>query len=222
MTCLASLLGMAALALAPQDPGSAAVEESAPGGVEQAWAEAAALEPGPGRGRRVAELLATQDGPLEGPAQQLAYEAGKRAADALELDLALAIHRPLHASVGAVWSGFNLSLTLHRAGRTEAADAVLEALLEGASAADRANLWNQRGIFALGAGDAPAYLAAFGRSMALGSADATAILARERLSRHNLDPALGGFRAALNRNPDHPWALRGWGLALLSASQLRE
>ena len=195
----------------------------AAGGLGQdSWSEVADMEPGPERGRLVAGLLALHEGELGREAQGLAFEAGSRAADALELDLALTIQGDLHRLVGAWWSGFNLALTQQRSGDVAAGDATLAALLEAARPGDRASLWNQRAIFALGEGRWLDAHAGFGRAMALGSADATAILAREHLARHNLHSARTGFRAALNRNPDHPWALRGWGLTVLSAPQPRE
>ena len=214
MTCLGASLALAAGLVVPGEPVGVPVSGD--------WAELASQEPGPERGRRIAAQLIASGAVLSHEAQVLAFEAGSRAADALELDLALTIQEELHARVGAVWSGFNLALTQHRAGDTASADATLAAFLPTAGPGDRANLWNQRAIFALGEGRHGAARAYFGRSLALGSADATAILAREHLAGHNLTAARTGFRASLNRNPDHPWALRGWGLALLSAPQPRD
>lgn len=210
MTTLAACLALAALGAPSTDM------------VGEGWAEAYVLAPGPERGALVAELLAASDAELDDDSQRLAYECATRAADALELELALAIQEPLHGRVGAVWSGYNLAVTRHRSGDSAGADALLGALLVDAGLGDRANLWNQRAIFALGDGRRVEAWAAFGHAMGLGSADATAILAREDLAGHNLHRAKSGFRAALNRTPDHPWALRGWGLALLSAPQPRD
>lgn len=208
MTCLAASLVLAAGLVGAQDGPD--------------WSALAGLPPGPARGELVAEALEAAGGELPREAQQLAHDAGIRAADALEFGLALRVQGRLHARVGQLWTGYNLGVTQHRSGQTAAGDATLAALIEGAAPADRANLWSQRGIFALGQGRRDVAASHFGHAMALGSADATAILARERLAGHNLDAARDGFRASLNRNPDHPWALRGWGLTLLSAPQPRD
>jgi len=185
------------------------------------WQSLAELPPGPERGRRVAALLATETGPLDGAAQRLAYEAGTRASEDLDLELALDIQRPLYALVGASWSAYDLALTEQRQGNVDGADALFAELLASTAPADAPGLWGQRGILALGAGRGVSARAYLGRAIALGDPDAAAVLAREALAGHNLGPSKNGFRTALGRNPAHPWALRGWGLSLLFASSPR-
>ena len=184
-------------------------------GAGDTWAELSALPPGQDRGLRVAALLRGSEGELPIEAQRLAFDAARRAADAYELDLALAIQEALDERVGADWSAFNLALTLQKLGRVDAADSVYARLLTAAPKARQASLWGQRGILALGAGRGVSGRAHLGHALALGDPDAAAVLAREDLARHNLIPARNGFRAALARNQAHPWALRGWGLSVL-------
>ncbi|MFT6714601.1 MAG: tetratricopeptide (TPR) repeat protein [Planctomycetota bacterium] len=184
------------------------------------WEEVHALEPGRERGQAIAALLAMEPVALDPDQLKLAWEAGKRAAEGLELELALEIQRPLFELEPAEWSGINLAITLQRLGDWRASDAVMGTLLNELPLADPAGTWSQRGIFALGAGELLLAREYLGRALCLGSADASGILAREDLARHNIQSAKAGFRAALTGNPEHPWALRGWGLSLLGASPL--
>jgi hypothetical protein len=182
---------------------------------EDTWSELAALPPGSARGARVAALLESGTGAPPPEAQQLAFDAARRAADAYELELALSILRPLHARVEADWSAFNLALTLQKLGAADAADSIYAKLLQKTPRARQGSIWGQRGILALGAGHGVSGRARLGHALALGDPDAAAVLARESLARHNLGSARNGFRAALARNQAHPWALRGWGLSVL-------
>ena len=182
------------------------------------WEEVHAMEPGTARGKAIAALLATKPDSLEQDELMLAWEAGKRAAEGLELNLALEIQGPLFELAPAEWSGVNLAITFQRLGDWRASDEVMGTLLQGIPLADPAGTWSQRGIFALGAGEVLLAREHLGRALCLGSADASAILAREDLARDNIQSSRAGFRAALAGNPEHPWALRGWGLSLLGAS----
>ena len=199
MISLASILLLVAASSAPGDD----------------WVSLGALPGGSARGARIAALLEAGTGPLELPAQKLAFAAAARAVEDYDLELALAIQVPLERRVGAPWSAFDLALTLQKAGRVDEADGVFERMLSAAAAEQRPGLWAQRGILALGAGRGVSARAYFGHALARGDADAAAVLARESLGRHNLTPARNGFRAALARNRTHPWALRGWGLSVL-------
>ena len=187
------------------------------------WEEVHTMAPGTERGEVIAALLSIQpDGPTELEPEQVkvAWEAGKRAAEGLELDLALRIQGPLFQLAPAEWSGFNLAITLQRLGQWTEADDVMGELLDTYPLGDPAGAWSQRGIIALGSGEPLLAREYMGRAIALGSADAAGILAREDLSLHRMNSARTGFRAALAGNNEHPWALRGWGLSLLGASPL--
>ena len=179
------------------------------------WEDVGAMEPGTERGQAIAALLGSNPGSLDQAQLTMAWEAGKRAAEGLELELALKIQGPLFELAPAEWSGINLAITLQRLGDWRAADAVMGTLLAEVSLADPASTWSQRGIFALGEGEFLLAREYLGRALCLGSADASSILAREDLARHQFPSARAGFRAALASNPEHPWALRGWGLSLL-------
>ncbi|MDG2143466.1 MAG: hypothetical protein P8N31_07920 [Planctomycetota bacterium] len=179
------------------------------------WEEVHTMDPGTARGQAIAALLALGPDSLDQDQLKLAWEAGKRAAEGLELDLALQLQRPLFELAPAEWSGINLAITLQRLGDWRATDDVMGALLSGHSLADPAGTWSQRGIFALGAGEHQLAREYLGRALCLGSADASAILAREDLAHNHIQSARAGFRAALAGNSEHPWALRGWGLSLL-------
>lgn len=195
---------MAALLLGAQEAGA------------QDWEALAERPSDPTRGALVLERLRDRAVELTSLAQNLAFEDAQRAAEAFELDLSLELFRSLVERTDAPWARYNLAIVEHRAGDFEASDALLADMLASQPAVEAAGLWSQRGIFAWGAGNDSSALRHFGQALARGSADASAILAREALGRHNLGPARTGFRAALERDRAHPWALRGWGLALLT------
>jgi tetratricopeptide (TPR) repeat protein len=184
------------------------------------WSAVRAMDAGSARGQAVAELLANDNIELAGSDLNLAWEAGQRAVVALEFELAFGIQEQLYRRAPAEWSGVNLALTAHKMGEWSLADQVMEELLLERPE-DPAKLWSQRGIFALGSDKLHLAREYFGWAICLGSPDATGILAREDLAIHNQSAARTGFRAALVANPDHPWALRGWGLSLLEARALR-
>ncbi len=183
------------------------------------WDKVREIAPGSERGEAIANLLADDSVDLESAELTLSWEAGQRAADSLEFELAFRIQEQLYRRVPAEWSGVNMALTAHKLGRWQTADLVLGELLES-KPTDAAGLWSQRGIFALGDGRQRLAREYFGRAICLGSPDATGILAREDLALYNFEPARAGFRAALASNSKHPWALRGWGLSLLGAAAL--
>lgn len=195
---------------------SAALLLAAQGAGAQDWEALAERPSDAARGAAVLERL--RDGAVEltALAQNLAFEDAQRAAEAFELELSLALFRTLVERTDAPWARYNLAIVEHRAGDTAASDALLADMLDSQPAVEAPGLWSQRGIFAWGAGNDATALRHFGQALVRGSTDASAILAREALARHNLGPARAGFRAALERDRAHPWALRGWGLALLT------
>lgn len=189
------------------------------------WEALERMAPGPARGALVLAALEDDPEPPSGRAQSLAFQEATRASAAFELDLGLDLFRTLterldpggpKLDASVAWAPFNLALLEHRAGFTGEADRLLADLLARGPATDRTSLWNQRAIFAYGSGDDARAQQLWGHALGLGNADASAILAREALKRHNLGAAQRGFRAAIARNPEHPWALRGWGLSLLT------
>ena len=100
---------------------------------------------------------------------------------------------------------------------TVSADAVLADVIASQEAAGRptGDLWSQRGISALAAGDNRRALNYFGRALARGSSNAAVVLARMDLDAGRRRAARIGFRALLWYGEPGAWALRGWGLSLL-------
>ena len=185
------------------------------------WIAAYALEPGPQRTQALVRALEAQELEPTRAELLLAWNAGLQyATDLLWMDEAAAVQRALHARYEATWSAMNLAYTLHRGGDWEGADAVLERSLEraseqGLSAAERADLWNNRGLIATGAGQERLGLDCLGRALGLGSQDAALILARRELFEGRLEQARAGFRGLLLAPEPHAWTLRGWGVSLL-------
>jgi hypothetical protein len=106
-------------------------------------------------------------------------------------------------------------------GRHEASDTVLAGVIATEEAAGRptADLWSQRGISALAAGDNRRALDYFGRALARGSVNAAVVLARRDLDAGRRREARIGFRALSWGEEAGAWALRGWGLSLLPESE---
>ena len=182
------------------------------------WEALQAMSPGPLRGQLVLDGLHKATGPLGSVEQNLAFAEGIRASAEFELELSIGLFQAVYDENGAGWAQYNLALAQNRAGYTQRADQNLAELIASAPAGEAPSLWSQRAIFAYGSGHDARGLAFFGHAIGLGYADASAILAREALAMHNHAGAQRGFRAALSRNTDHPWALRGWGLSLLDSS----
>lgn len=182
------------------------------------WDALQAMSPGSARAQLVLEGLRNASGDLGSVEQNLAYAEGLRASAAFELELSIDLFQAVYDHTAAGWAQYNLALAQNRAGSLQQADQNLAELLASGPASEAPSLWSQRGIFAYGSGHDARGRALFGHAIGLGNADASAILAREALARHNHATAKRGFRAALSRNSDHPWALRGWGLSLLDSS----
>jgi hypothetical protein len=184
------------------------------------WLLADLLDDGPRRTESYAKALREGTHPPATVWLQQAWEYGVRCArEHLWLDDAVVVQRELHAIYGEAWSAMNLAGSLHRAGRVDEADAVLAA--QEALGANPAEIQNTRGIHALGRGDERAARDHLGRSLARGYRDSALVLARLDQTRGDLPGARAGFRALLHVDPSagetpHAWALRGWGMTLLS------
>jgi len=149
---------------------------------------------------------------------QLAYEVALEEALALRLDRgARPIQEVLQARFQAAWSAANLSLTHHRLGHAEVADAILAEAITREEAAQRptADLWSRRGVAAFGNGDESEARHYLGRALAAGSADGTLMLGLIDLLGGHLEAARMGFRTSILSDQPAAWALRGWGLTLL-------
>jgi tetratricopeptide (TPR) repeat protein len=177
------------------------------------WRAADVLAPGSLRNRALVEALALRAEPLDDAQVRRVYDGWIEAALDLRFDEALALARPLHEEVKADWSAISLSLTLNRAGRWEEADRVLEQAID--LGLDPTAMWTQRGIYALGAGQEVLGQSFLERAIQEGSVDAVAVLARADLAEGRYAAARKGFKEVLLRQPDYPWAWRGFGLSLL-------
>jgi hypothetical protein len=194
----------------------ATAQDVASSKLSEAWSSVEARAAGPERARAAAQLLADRS-LTPGPAEtQLAWRIGVEEADALRFESAALVQQALYDRVPALWSAANLALTLNRLHGPEAAERVLAPLQFTATGRDAADLWSQRGTYWCGAGAGRIGRGYLGRAIALGSTDATVVLAREDLENLRIAAARCGFRAALLEPAPSPWALRGFGVALLT------
>ncbi|MEO0649531.1 MAG: hypothetical protein AAFZ65_02485 [Planctomycetota bacterium] len=165
------------------------------------------------------ELLESAAGDLPGPAQQGAFLLGQALIDADDLARAADIQVATAAAVPADWASINASLTLARLGRTEEADGVLARRLADVPTAGE--LWNQRGVLWLGAGDLRRGRRHLARAVRYGSQNATLSLARLALFRGDLEDARAAFRPGVDAAEPHAWGLRGWAATLLPGEATR-
>jgi hypothetical protein len=189
----------------------------------EAWLLAEVLPAGPARVQAV--LRALDDTAALGQDQLLfAWNVSVEEARALRYEAgALPIQERLWRRSPASWSGSDLSRTLSLIGRSAEADAVLTETiaLEEAAGRPTMDLWSQRGIQTLGAGNEALARDYFGHALGQGSMDAALVLGREDLAHGRLDAARKGLRPPILSGDDTGWALRGWGLALLPAAHAR-
>lgn len=188
----------------------------APRAQQQDWADICAQPAGEARALAMAEWIAQGEGALPADQAQAAWEAAVAEADALRWQSAIPLQRELHRRVQQDWSALNLALSLNRSQGAEAADGVLAAQLPRSHAP--AELWSQRGIYWIGADEIERGRNCLGRALALGSSDAAVVLAREDLQRGEVARARAALRDLVTEQPPGPWALRGFGLALLLPS----
>lgn len=188
----------------------------APDALPAEWAAVAAMPVGRERAVRAAALLDASRGELSKGVLELAWRVGNDEADALRFDSAVPVQRALYEHTPALWSVSNLALSLNRLEGAAAAEDVLSRWLPEARSNERADVWSQRGTYWLGAGDAARGRPMLTRAIALGSIDATVVLARDDLGAGRTAAARAGFGAALLEREPSPWAVRGFGVALLT------
>lgn len=199
---------------AGQDPAPWEVARALPGGLQRARAFAAVLADASGDSERLEAALGA------------AYECFREEERAYRVEAATTLAEAVHAAAGAGWSAHNLAGIARRAGDYPRADAVLEDELARASTRDeRVDLLEARAIVAAGAGWRDQERALLGAALARGGEDACQMLGRIALAQGRLARARTLFRRLVERawgTPQKeaaapPWALRGWGLALLPA-----
>ncbi len=141
--------------------------------------------------------------------------------DAYEGEAALAVARAMHRHASATWSAFCLEGILRRLGHYEAArDVLADHLVSVSAPAERAAVVDRQAIVAAGAGWRSSESSHLGRGLVLGGTDAYQMLARRCLAEGKRADARTLFRVLVERSihdpaQGPPWALRGWGLALL-------
>jgi len=201
-------------------PGAPDQDEFAPG---RAWELA---QQDGDRGQRARAVVAALDEVANDATalherQARAFEVFQVEHDDYEGARAVAISEAMHRCAGASWSAFCLEGALRRTGDYVRADAVLrEHLTRELAPAERLDVVLRRAIVYAGAGDRGAERAALGRGLVGGGADAYQMLGRLALAAGERAAARDLFRALVDRHAGDPagappWALRGWGLALL-------
>ena len=175
----------------------------------EAWMTAQVLEPGPERTQLFLVAIEEVDDAGLQPRLNILYGAMVADADAWRMREAEALALALHERTQATWS-------------------VLGRQIEATSvSAERTALISQRAISALGAGREAACRDHLGRAIQAGSKDAVQILALLEFGAARYDRARRLFGTLLLPDPDGseepleavPWALRGYGLALLQSAR---
>jgi hypothetical protein len=138
---------------------------------------------------------------------------------------ALPLARAMHNSAQATWSAMSMALLQTRLGLAEDAAATLrEQLARTPSNPDRRDLQERLGLAYLGAGRRGPALGALGRSWLAGSTNAGQVLGALALSAGRTSDARRVFGSLLpplspaGPSPAPPWALRGWGLAMVGGA----
>ncbi len=147
--------------------------------------------------------------------------------DAWRLDGALHLAEALHRRAAATWSAMSLALLQTRLGLGDAAEATLsQQLARTGPGAERRDLLERLGLARLGAGRRGEALSALGRAWYSGSTNAGQVLGALALSGGQAAEARRLFGALLAvpapgagaRAQTPPWALRGWGLAMVGGA----
>jgi len=194
----------------------------------EAWLAAQVLEPGPARTAAFLIAIEEVDDAGLGPRLNTIYETMVEDADAWRMADAEALAIALHERNHATWSAISLALLSTRMGQHARADRVLGRQIESSEVrAERVALISQRAISALGAGREEASRNHLGRAIQLGSKDAVQILALLEFGAGRHERARRLFGTLLLPEPEGaaeplevvPWALRGYGLALLESAR---
>lgn len=195
--------------------------------VEDSWPLLRGMQPGPARAKAMCKALKSGAEGLE-PGRwaqllKLSYEsfleelglyAGQSARDLAEA---------MYGSAPATWSVLCLEGAARRTGDLGRAAEVLEGGMVLNADADRLELRERRAIVAAGAGELPTELDWLGRALLLRGNDGLQMRARLALAMGARQRSRGLFRVLVDRSrgpapalgEPPPWALRGWGLALL-------
>lgn len=181
------------------------------------WHLADLLPRGPERAGTVRRALELSQ-PLSRWQALLAWNVAIDEARALRLEQgALPIQLALHDRYQDAATAHDLALTHRALGNGQVADRVLAEAIQAEMKAngDSTDLWEARGINALGFGDERLARDYLGKALARGSRGAALLLSRMELLSNRLEPARLGFRASLLDTPPPDWGWRGWGATLL-------
>jgi tetratricopeptide (TPR) repeat protein len=185
------------------------------------WHLGRLLPPGPERAHVVIESLENTP-TLERWQVLVAWNVALDEARALRVgEGALPIQLALHERYGGSATAYDLALTHRALGQGEAAERVLAAALAALQGDDggRADLWEARGLNALGFGDEARARDYLGRALSNGSDGAGLVLSRLELMSGRPAPARAGFQALILDSPPPDWAWRGWGMTLLPLAE---
>jgi tetratricopeptide (TPR) repeat protein len=183
------------------------------------WLLADLLPPG---AERVQAVLVALEAPAVLSRWQFLLAWNTAVDEARNLRLAessLPIQHELHRRYQAEWSALDLALTYKSLGDRVAVERILAEAIRSEEAAGRRprDLWEFRGIAALGFGDEQRARDYWGRAVMLGSAGAELSLARMDNGRGQTELARRSFRSLVHARPTQDWAWRGWGTTLLPA-----
>ena len=181
------------------------------------WHLADLLPPGPDRAHVVLQALADPQ-PLARWQVLLAWNVAVDEARTLRFEQgALPLQLALNERFRQGSTANDLALTHRALGQGEAADRVLASAIGRAEEVGENSyeLWEARGINALGFGDIQLARDYLGRAIAGGSLGAALLLSRLELMSKNDTAARAGFRALILDTPPPDWAWRGWGTAVL-------
>ena len=187
--------------------------ELAPGG---AWAFALAIDRGPALDQALCLGLAQTPDSLLEPLFERGYREFLAHSEAARADPALALAESLHARALAVWSAQNLAIARTRSGAYTGAASVLQERLKGPlSNPDRALLASRLSIVHLGEGGLLSARRALGRGLLRRGSDSAIVLGLLALEGGGTDRSRRLYRSVLSRDPEQPWAQRGWGLSMV-------
>ncbi|GEM_PF-2546367 len=201
-------------------------EPSAAGDVP--WAELSRMQPGMSRADALGAALSSGSAHLpEGhwaSLLQISYEAFLEELERYASAPARQVAEAMYLASPAVWSCLCVEGSARRMGDLPRAAEVLAATLTWVSdRSARLELRERRSIVAAGAGWKSDELDWLGRGLAMGGTDSLQMRARLALAARRFDRARTLFRVLVDRGRGSrptladaaPWALRGWGLALL-------
>jgi hypothetical protein len=155
---------------------------------------------------------------------QLAFGLFREEVDAYRLDSALRLALAIHESAGETWSAMSLSLLQTRLGLAQAARSTLSNQIALTTPGpDRTDLQELLGLAHLGAGRRGPALVSLGRAWLADSVNAGQALGALALSEGRVPSArriLGSLLSppSASSSSPPPWALRGWGLAMVGAA----